>query len=97
MVEQHPVVQGLVAVVQGLQEDVPLQVVLLAVEVLHRPAHLVVDAHHLVRDHAADTQGVPLAVREPGPLVQHRIGQELLAALGDGKDRVVQGIDRDGA
>ena len=64
VVEEEPVEEDLVGVLQGAQVDVPLEVVVLAPVGLVRADHLLVQALDLRRQEAVQAEPDPLVLRE---------------------------------
>ena len=91
VVPEHAVEQGLVAVLERRQADVPLEVVGLVADVLQLEADLLVDVHDARRQEAAQAERVALLVGERGVLVEHRVGEQGEAAQ---EDRRRSGPDR---
>ena len=83
VVQQDPVEQGLVPVLEGRQADVLLEVVLLVADMLKLQGNLLLDLHHSGRQQAAEAERVPFVVRERRVLVEDRVGQQCHAPQRD--------------
>ena len=77
VVEQEPVEEDLVGVLQRAQVDVPLQVVVLALVGLVGAGHLLVQALDLRRQQPVQAELAPLVLRERRALVQDRAVEEV--------------------
>ncbi len=80
VLDEEPVEQGLVAVLEGGQPDVPLEVVGLAPDVLELQGDLLVDRRHARRQQTVQAEGVALAGREGRALVEERMRHQLVPA-----------------
>jgi hypothetical protein len=108
VLHQQPVEQGLVAVVQGGQPDVPLQVVAFSAQVLQLQRHLLLDGGDPRREQPAQPEPIAFGLVEGGVLVQQRARQQLGASerhhdrairaeCGEGVRQLRAGRDRAGA
>jgi len=79
MVDEHAVIERLVAIVERGQADVALQVVLLAAEVLEFQGYLLADGQRPPGEQPAQAVIGSLLLAEGGVLVELRVGQQLLA------------------
>ncbi len=70
IVDEQPVEQGLVAVLERREADVALEVVGLAPDVLQLEGDLLVDRRHARRQQAVEAEGIPLAGGEGRALVE---------------------------
>ena len=80
VVEQEPVEQRLVAVLQGGEPDVPLQVVRLATQVFQLEGDLLVDGGHAVRQQPTQTERVAFLFGEGRVAVVRGAGEHRGAA-----------------
>ena len=76
VLQEHAVEERLVAVLEGGQPDVALEVVRLPAHVLELEAHLLLDVHHAGRQEAAQGEVLALLVAEGGVLVEDRVGEQ---------------------
>jgi hypothetical protein len=81
VVDQQPMEERLVAVLQSGQPDVPLQVVGLATQVFQLQGHLVLDRRHAEGQQTPQRHPVALGMREGGVPVQARLGDECVASV----------------
>ena len=77
VVHDHPVEEGLLAVLERDQVDELLDVARLAVDVFQHAQHLLLQRGHARREQPAQAQGVTLLFREGGSLVDVRIVQQV--------------------
>ena len=90
VLDEEPVEQGLVAVLEGGQSDVPLELIGLAPDVLQFEGKLFVDRRHTRWQETMQAEGVALAGRKCRALVEASIRDQLVpAALGGTAIRVV--------
>jgi len=82
VIGDDPVVQGLVAVLEGGEEDVFFQVVGFAPVIAHDPHHLLRHGVDARRQQPPQAQGVALLAGEGGALVEGRI-VEIVEVDGD--------------
>jgi hypothetical protein len=82
MLQDRPVEEGLVPVLQRHHEDVPMEVGGLGPEVPHDPLELLLDGEGPGGQQAPKTEHVALGGREGGALVESRILEQVEAALG---------------
>ncbi len=83
VLHQQPVEEGLVAVVEGGQPDVALEVVALPAQVLQLQGDLLLDRGDPLGEQPAQAEPVTLLLGEGRVLVQQRARQQLGAPLGD--------------
>ena len=83
VVEEDAVEQRLVAVLEGREADVPLEVVGLVADVLQLEADLLVDVDDARREEPAEAEGVALILGERGVLVEDGIGEQREPAQDD--------------
>ena len=83
VLEEEPVEERLVAVLECGQSDVPLEVVVLAADVLELQPELRVDRRHTWRQQTVQAKGVALADRECRALVQERISDQIVPPAPD--------------
>ena len=83
VLDEEPVEERLVAILERGQADVPLEVVGLAADVLELEPDLLVDRRHAWRQQAVQAEGVALAVGECRALVQQRISDQIVPATPD--------------
>ena len=76
ILEQHPVEQGLVAVLEGDQGDVAVQVGGVLAQVLEHPLHLLLHGVHPRRQQAAQAERLALRLGEGRALVQGRVAEQ---------------------
>jgi hypothetical protein len=72
MIEQEPVKEHLIGVLQGAQKDVPLEVVVFAPVSLVGPHRLLVEALDGRREKSVQAKSAPFFVREGGAFIQIR-------------------------
>ena len=82
MVDEEPVEEGLVPVLQGGEADVALEGVALARDVAVGAPRLLLERAHGVGQQALEPERAPLLARERGALVVHGVAQELGAPVG---------------
>jgi hypothetical protein len=92
VVAQQAVEEGLVAVLQGAEEEEPLQVGRLLQEVLIAAGHLLLHGAHPGGQQPGQAEVVPLLLGEGGALVQQRAVQQQPAAEGDLKGRLPRAL-----
>ena len=83
VVEEEPVEERLVALLQRGQADVALEGVRLAHDGGVHPADLLVEGAHRVRQQALEAEGLALLAREGGALVVDGMAQQRRAAVED--------------
>jgi hypothetical protein len=81
VLDQEPVEERLVPVLQRGEADETLERVLLAEDVPVHAPHLRLDAADRVGEEPLEGEGSPLLTREGGPLVEHGVAEEPLAAV----------------
>ena len=81
----HAVEEGGVAVLQGGQADVALEVVRLASEMLELEVDLLIDGHDMGRQQAGQPEGLALLEAEGEILVQEALAEERGAVEVDGR------------
>ncbi|HET6713463.1 MAG TPA: hypothetical protein VFI59_07120 [Actinomycetota bacterium] len=79
MIDEHPVVQGLVPVLQRGQADEALEVVGLAPQVLHLERDLLLDRRDADGKQSAKPEAISLFLGERGVLVQQGVFEQLHA------------------
>jgi hypothetical protein len=77
VLEQQPVEEHLVGVLQGTQVDVPLQVVALPLVGTIGPAHLLGEGFQLGREEPVEAEPDPLLLGEGGALVEQLVVQQV--------------------
>ncbi len=77
VVEEEPVEEDFVGVLQGAQVDVPLEVVVFPTVGLVGADHLLIQALDLRRQQPVQAEPAPLALRECRALVQGRVVEEI--------------------
>ena len=87
VLDEEPVEQRLVAVLERGQADVPLEVIGLAPDVLELQRDLLVDRRHARRQQAVQAKGVALTGREGRALVEERTRHQVVAVALDGELR----------
>ena len=87
VLDEEPVEERLVAVLECCQSDVPLEVIGLAADVLELQPDLLVDRRQAWRQQTVQAKGVALADRECGALVQERIRDQIVPAAPNGQSR----------
>jgi len=81
VLDEHPVEEGLVAILEGGQPDEPLEVVALAPVLLDLQLHLLLDREHPHREEPVQAERVALPIGERRVLVQERVLEQLGAAV----------------
>ncbi len=92
MVHEHPVVEGLVPILERGQPDEPFEVVVLAAQVLHLEVHLLLEGRDAGGEQPAQFEAVALVLGEGGVLVQQRLLEQL-----DAREPDVGRLDDHGA
>src|SRR5258706_209643 len=83
MLDQHPVEERLVPVLQGREADVALERIRLPRDVAVGAPHLLLEGADGVGQQPLEAESAPLFAREGGALVVHGMAEELRAAVGD--------------
>ena len=87
VLDEEPVEQRLVAVLEGGQSDVPLEVIGLAPDVLQLEGKLFVDRRHTRWQQTVQAEGVALIGREGCALVEKGTRHQLVAVTLDDESR----------
>ena len=88
VVADHAEEQRLVAVVQGVERDVFLQIVGQVAQVFQHARRLLLERQHVGRQQAAQAERIALLLGEGGALVEQRVAQHRQAAWGIGGRRM---------
>ncbi len=87
VLDQHPIEEGLVSVLERRQTDELLEVINLAPDLLHLERALLLDRHHARGQEPMQSKQVALTFGERGILVQERVLEQLGPPVGDRRER----------